>query len=921
MTDEEWRKVWDVYRTASGLAERERQDYIRLCGLAPELNRQVDVMLATSSASDSAPPGVTGDVGPSFAGTHLGRYRVMHEVGRGGMGFVYAAQDQELNRTVALKFLAPWLGETGIRPFLREARAASALNHPNIVTVHEVIQHGSVIAIVMELVGGASLRSLLQGPLDPRSLIEQGRQIAGALAAAHAAGVIHRDIKPENVMIRPDGLVKILDFGLARVTAAESSLSASRAVGTFRYMSPEQARSDAVGAPSDIFSLGVVLYEAAVGVHPFQADSLLESLQLIASHRPRVPVSVNPAIPHGLSDLIMAMLSKSPAARPTAAEVAQRLRAAPEEVESRPAATALPTRRWALGAAGLSLSMAGGYALLRRNGEDAAFQTILARGIARDPVFSPDGSQVAFSWKKTAGEPYQLALLPADGGEPRQITAGTSDAVDPVWSPDGSRIAFVRRGSGEGAVFIKPARGGIERRLDSSTYSPFSNMLDWTKDGRSLLRAEYWEGRPRHIVVTDADTGRTRPLTAAPPMGGDVSPRVSPDGSLIAFCRFFSQNTADLYVARPEGEGGRRLTFDGNAKRELRWSPDGKFILFKSRMKGHWGLWCVSVQGGDVKEVSLPRVPLGSFDVRADPGGDWTIVSADAFQKTSIWKAPIPAAGDPPSTPERFITAHVTNTLDCLNGNPAVSPNGLYVAFVSTRSGSPELWVSDMEGNVVIQRTSFGGPEISQPSWSPDGRFIISAVAPSGLNKLFTIAVFNEPPRFLAQGDANQVEPQWSRDGKSIWFSSNQSGGYETWRMPAGGGPPQQITHQESHIARESPDGNWLYFVGLRSGLWRVPKQGGQAELFLDRVTYELYRAWAIGRRGLYYTYKDARRGKWTVMLMNVKDRSERKICDFDFPPPRWSGAMSLSPDERWLLLPQTEEEGSHLNIYRRVRV
>ncbi len=921
MTHEQWLRLWSVYESALDLPEGERQRYLKLCNLEPDLARRVHDLLTNASAEDAphAPLRDPGNV--SLVGAELGRYRLTRELGRGGMGLVFAAQDMELHRPVALKFLAPWMATTDAHPFLREARAASVLNHPNIVTVYEVIQHGSATALVMELVEGSSFRELLAGNIEFSAVIGYARQIAAALQAAHAAGVVHRDIKPENIMVRPDGLVKVLDFGLARVSTSASSASVNRAVGTFRYMSPEQARGERAGPASDIFSLGIVLYEALAGTHPFGSETPLEALQAINASSPRALTKVSAKIPAALSDLIMAMLAKSAAARPSANEVAQTLSALDQGRQTTPDKSRLPDRRRALAAAVLGLS-AGVFLVSRRwNYRNAPQRTILSRGNARDPVFSPDGAQIAFAWKRNPNEPFQIAQMSTGGGEPRVLTSGTTDATDPVWSPDGSRIAFFRRGSGEGAVFIRDLRDSTELRLDSSSFSPYSNMIDWARNGKALLRAEYLGGRPRQIVTTDLSTRETRPLSVPPDRGGDVSPRMSPDGRLVAFCRFFTQNTADLYVMSSDGGNDRRLTFDGTAKRELRWTPDGKSILFKSRMKGHWGLWCVPADGGDVSEVTLPRVPLGSFDVRADPAGGWSFVSADAFDVTSIWKASIPAAGAPPSTPERFISSQVTFTLDRVNTNPAVSPDGLYVAFVSTRSGSAEIWVTDIEGNMVNQRTSFGGASISQPSWSADGRTIVSATPVNGLNKLFVVDREKGEPRFLPQKDENQVEPQWSRDGKSIWFSSFEQGEYQTWRMPAAGGPAEQITRRESLVARESPDGNWIYFIGLRAGLWRVPRQGGEAELVLDRVTYELYRAWAIGREGLYYTLKDGRLGKWNVMLMNLRDRTERKICDFDFPPPRWTGALSLSPDERWLLLPQTEEEGSHLSVFRSVQI
>jgi serine/threonine protein kinase len=268
------------------------------------------------------------------AGTRLGPYEVAGLLGAGGMGQVYAARDVRLGRELALKVL-PATGAdaaTGAR-FLREARAASALNHPNIVTVFDIGSGETGSFIAMELVRGRALRQLGATPLDPRVVADVGRQVARALEVAHAAGIVHRDVKPDNVMVRDDGLVKVLDFGIARLLEDAPSAAAvggavtlpGLAVGTVRYMSPEQACGDVVGTASDVFSLGLVLYELATGMHPFAATSDLAMLGAICAREPAPPSQVAPGLPPAFDALLLAMLAKEPSARPTAARVSQAL--------------------------------------------------------------------------------------------------------------------------------------------------------------------------------------------------------------------------------------------------------------------------------------------------------------------------------------------------------------------------------------------------------------------------------------------------------------------------------------------------------------------------------------------------------------------------------------------------------------------
>lgn len=268
--------------------------------------------------------------------TRIGAYELLGDLGAGGMSRIYRARDTRLNRDVAVKVLSDDLvrDADAVERFLREARAASALNHPNIVTIFDAGELAGQQFIVMELVKGKTLRSIIieeHHALDALPGITT--QIARALAAAHEAGIVHRDIKPENIMVRDDGYVKVVDFGVARLLPASLDAEGSSSMqtktglilGTPRYMSPEQVGGDGIGAASDIFSLGVVLYEWATGHHPFQAESVVKTLFAIMSQQAVAPSHLNPEVPARLEALILEMLDKDPAERPTASEVIDRL--------------------------------------------------------------------------------------------------------------------------------------------------------------------------------------------------------------------------------------------------------------------------------------------------------------------------------------------------------------------------------------------------------------------------------------------------------------------------------------------------------------------------------------------------------------------------------------------------------------------
>jgi serine/threonine protein kinase len=328
MSEAQWQVAWCIYRAARDLGAGERRAFVESQSSDSEVTAEVLTMLEGSAgpAKSWVPPPT-----PARAGSTVGRYKVGALLKRGGMGEVYGGLDLELDRPVALKFLLPQTvcDESAASRFVREAKAASQLNHPNIVTIHEVVPSDSGFVIAMELVEGSSLREYCGTPLNSSQVLHYGGQVALALAAAHANNIVHRDIKPENVMVRPDGFAKVLDFGLARGLAGDRQTSISGIpLGTLRYMSPEQLRGEELTGASDVFSLGVMLYELAAGRHPFEAAYAWETAYAINNVDPGPPASPD-LIPPAARDMILASLAKEAKDRPTAAEVAKALLGSP----------------------------------------------------------------------------------------------------------------------------------------------------------------------------------------------------------------------------------------------------------------------------------------------------------------------------------------------------------------------------------------------------------------------------------------------------------------------------------------------------------------------------------------------------------------------------------------------------------------
>jgi serine/threonine protein kinase len=335
--DETWRHVWEIYAAASELAPGERPAFVQQFDCAAEIRSEVLALLGTYLPEGEtlpepplqAEPEQDASTAVFVSGERIGRYLLLSRLAHGGMGQVFAAHDTELNRLVAMKFLRADLsaGPEMVDHLKHEARALSALNHPNIVTVYEFIESGFGLGIVMEFVEGEVLSSFGNASISMGQLLRIGEQIAEALAAAHNVDIVHRDIKPDNVMLRRDGYVKVLDFGLAHNLEGGPDAIAGLAIGTLRYMSPEQALMGELTGASDIFSTGLVLYELATGIHPFEAATPLEVMHAIATRRPEPASAFGVSLPEGFSELLAAMLAKDPAQRPAAEDVAQRLRA------------------------------------------------------------------------------------------------------------------------------------------------------------------------------------------------------------------------------------------------------------------------------------------------------------------------------------------------------------------------------------------------------------------------------------------------------------------------------------------------------------------------------------------------------------------------------------------------------------------
>jgi serine/threonine protein kinase/WD40 repeat protein len=810
-------------------------------------------------------------------GQHVGHYEILEKVGEGGMGIVYKARDTHLDRLIALKILrADKVGnQDQLRRFALEARAASTLNHPNIITVHDISSESGNDFIVMEFVRGKALDQLI--PSRGMRLSEALKiviQIADALAAAAAAGIVHRDLKPANVMVADSGLVKILDFGLAKLVgpftseetmtmAADGQQAGTRegtVVGTFSYMSPEQAEGKALDVRSDIFSFGALLYEMVTGQRAFRGDTGMSVISSILRDEPQPVRQLAPSVPRDLEKVINRCLRKDPERRfQNITDVRVALIELKEELESRKLLATEPPRktRFWLWAAGTCLVaafavIAGIWFYLRSRSpqlEPRVMPLISYPGFQRDPAFSPDGNQIAFAWTGLSATVTHIYVKVIGTDTPLQLTSGELPDMHPAWAPDGKSIAFIRTLSPikTGIYQIGPL-GGQERYIAEVFAEPYQ-ALGWSHDGKWLVTSgREAPGKRSGIFVISADTGQARSLS----LGGtsdEFYPALSLDSRLLAFSRALSQGNWGIFVVpldsslRPT-RPSRRLKAPFGLNRQPVWTTDGKEVVFANGGTVDTRLWRVSINR-DTPARDLTITGEVAYQPAIAPQGARLAYSHD-FNNVNIWSVTVTAAGK--AGPPIQIMASPRSSWVRPN---AFSPDARKIAFESNRSGPYGILTANMDGSNEIFLFGSSG----SPTWSPDGHSIAfdSRKEEEERVAIYVVSANGGAARRLTSMQTDNVLPCWSHDGKWIYFDSNRTGRFEIFKISPDGGDEIQVTRNGGWGLQESPDSKFLFYTRSRAistPLFKVPAVGGQEQQVLPSV-HE--RWWAVGNQGVWF--------------------------------------------------------------------
>jgi eukaryotic-like serine/threonine-protein kinase len=727
------------------------------------------------------------------SGTKLGPYEIVAPLGAGGMGEVYRARDTKLGREVALKLLPPLFTADADRlaRFEREARLLASLNHPHIGAIYGFEDAGTAPALVLELVEGDTLDNRVRrGPLPLSEALAVAQQIADALDAAHRAGIIHRDLKPSNIKITPDGVVKVLDFGLAKALATEGygpDLSKSTTMttggtimgvilGTAAYMSPEQARGLPVDKRTDIWAFGCVLFEMLTGSSTFGRETVTDTIAAVVATEPEWK-SLSADTPDSIRRLLTRCLQKD--ARRRLHDIADARIELEDTMATPPEPAPMPMpRRWsrlALSALSLGIAIALVFLWVARDRfgrpvkpslpDSRVIRLTDLPGLEESPAISPDGRSLAFTGG--VGGKRQVFMQLIAGGAPLQITRDTVDHECPRWSPDSSSILYFSpavSGAVQGSIWEIPALGGVPRRVVNSVGCADISQTD----GRLALFRLVKEGI--QLVTEPTDGSRLDVVAVFAPATYYLYPRWSPDGRWIAFQRGDSIRF-DIFVAPATGGEPHRLTHDNNMMSGFAWLPDSTGIVYSSSRGGTipylptLALWQVTLRDGSVRRVTSGESSYMSPDISKSGA---ILVSRMKLQ-TDIWKFPIDAL---PTENVRRGVRVTRQTGQVLT--PTASPGDKEVAFLSDTGGHANLWVVNTESGGLRQITHEQDPNVALgvPLWSPDGHTIAFVSSRGNQGLTFGVWLVDSDGSNLRNVANPGLGPAWSPDGRWVYYST-----------------------------------------------------------------------------------------------------------------------------------------------------
>ena len=790
-------------------------------------------------------------------GETLGQFRITARLGSGGMGVVYRAYDEKLQRTVAIKVIGRESGAPAAdrMRMVQEARAASGLNHPHICTVYETGDIDGLPYIAMEYVEGRPLSELIPvGGMAVEAVVRYGAQIADALAHAHSRGVVHRDLKTPNVVVTPDGRAKVLDFGLARripsdintiVTRSSDAVTTPGLVGTLSYMAPEVLVGDPADERGDIWALGVMLTEMATGELPFKGRNEFDLTASIL----RAPAQPLPAhVPPILRAVIQRCLAKDPAQR---YQFAGETRAALEAIQSDVGAAPAVVHRtppirlsrgiWIAAAVVAAFGIAGVFWArrdVRSEWERVASDGHLTLALASDrpafdPAISPDGKMLCYGVEAPDGT-TDLFVRRAAGGALVPITSDDARESTPRFSPDSEWIAFSRRESRDGVpeIRIVPALGGdVAARISGAVSAA------WSPDGRQLVVLRRSATGEMELAIVARDGAQVRPLLK----GNSAYPFLrhpawSPDGQEIALVRGSGGIAGEIWAVPVNGGEPRRLMTDPPEvfAESPAYTADGLGLIHSSNRGGATNIWLLPRRGGAPVRLTAGPGPDASPSVAADG----TIGFINSRWRNTLELHSLAGA------PARTLATHSPYLWA-----PVFSPDGTEIAFSRAEvDGSWHIWSLPTRGGTPRRLTSSPGGEV-YPRYGKAGGFLLFHTWQTP-RRIGRVAREGGSPQLLSFGDASDAFPDLSPDGQQLLMTRTDSDAERIYLGPADGGAARALTRSPGSVGRWSPDGLAIVFGGNRgygAGIFVIQADGTGERRLTETGGWPLW--WPDGRQ------------------------------------------------------------------------
>jgi serine/threonine protein kinase/Tol biopolymer transport system component len=856
-----WQEIEELFNTALGLPADEREAFLdAACARDAELRREVDSLISQVSEPDNLLTGsaftlgaqlLAKDPDKDFEGSNFGTYRIVRSLGSGGMGRVFLAEDATLKRMVALKVLPAALTgaqESTLR-FNQEARAASAISHPNIAHIYEFGEVDGRHYLTMEFVEGKTLRELItKTTIDPAHALDIAMQVAQALQAAHGSGVIHRDIKPENIILRPDGYVKVLDFGLAKLIEAQehgstgkdtSSLDTSPGLimGTTAYMSPEQIRGDTVDARTDLWSLGVVFYEMLTGQRPFAGRTPSDvSAAILRSDPAMKPEQVAAEI----QEIILRALAKEVSHRyQSAHELLTDLRAASQEsgwrqrsgnAPARPTETLnraltqpterqrtfLAHRRWLRSGAVIAIILVllalsvtvTWYVVVRRKSSTAVGQVVRMTNTGRAvrSAISADGRFIAYAIE-VAGQQGLFVREAKTSVTNMQIVAPAAlEFVGVAFSPDGNYLYYGVKPADEviAALYRVPSFGGTPVKL----LTDLDSAPSFSPDGKrfAFLRLSE-DGSHEDLCIANADgTGEQVAYSRRMPefMASQTQPSWSPDGSQIALAAGVYEN-GERHMRpvafRPADGTATPLTSKQWAEvAQTAWLPNGTGLIVTARVDESQDvkqLWRISYPSGDYAPLTNDYNDYYGVSLSSD---GQRLITLALGRTASLWTT---------SIVEGALPQQLSFGSDDGYGLSWTSQNE--IVYGSNAGGNPDIWIMNHDGSNRRQLTDDPHSD-TDPAVSPNGMELVFTSTRTGGRHLWAMDTAGRSQRQLSNG-TGELTPAFTADGKELLYYSFNAGVGALWRVTLHDGNGSVIATGTPRFPAASPDGQWLAFA------------------------------------------------------------------------------------------------------------